>query len=128
MVKFLGEKKLKISNLEKVEELWKSMQSGTGRRRRKIHVPCSMAGMDAGAYDEPDEDESPDGDDEGNDMNMLEEDENNDEEYYGDREVNEGEESDVEESKEEIEGSGAEETKEEIDDEMNGANTPMEED
>jgi len=129
MVKFLGEKKLNISNLEKVEELWNSLQSSTGRRRRKAYVPGAMAGLDAGAYDEPDDDESPDEDyDEGTDMNMLEEDENNEEEYYSDREVNEPEESDAEESKEEIEGSGAEETKEELDDEMNGANTPMVED
>jgi len=129
MVKFLGEKKLNITNLAKVEELWKSMQSGTGRRRRRAHVPGSLAGLDDGAYDEPDEDESPDEDyDEGTDMNMLEEDQNNEEEYYSDREVDEPEGSDAEESKEEIEGSGAEETKEEVDDEMSGANTPMDED
>merc|ERR1719499_2681969 len=98
MVKFLSEKKLKISNLEKVEELWESMQSSTGRRRRKAYVPGAMAGMDAGAYDDPDEDESPDEDyDEGTDMNMLEEDENNEEEYYSDREVNEGEDENNEE-------------------------------
>ena len=125
---FLGQKKLHVSNLEKVEELWKSMQSG-GRRRRKAYVPGLMAGMDRGDLDEPDEDESPDEDyDEGIDMNMLEEDQNNDEEYFSDQEVEEPEGSDGEESKEEIEGSGAEETKEEVDEEMSGGNTPMDED
>jgi len=123
MSNFLGQKKLRISNLEKVEELWKSMQSG-GRRRRKAYVPGSMAGMDGD--DEVDEDESPDEDyDEGTDMNMLEEDQNNDEEYYSDHEVEEPEGSDEEESKEEIEGSGTEETKQEVDEDMSGANTPM---
>merc|ERR1719320_1781376 len=108
MVNFLGQKKLHIKNLEKVEELWNSMQSKTGRRRRRVYVPGSMAGMDA-EYEDANEDESPDEDyDEGFDMKMLEEDQNNEEEYYSDKEVDDlG--SDVEgsdvESKEDIEGS-----------------------
>lgn len=93
MITFLGEKKLIISNQEKVEELWRSMQSSRGKRRRTAYVPGAMAGLDHGDDDEPEDDESPDEDyDQGNDMNMLQEDEHDDEEFFSDKEVNDEEE------------------------------------
>jgi len=86
MLTFLTPKKLLISNLEIVEEFWQSLQSSRGRRRR--YVRGSMAGLDDVEDNGQQDDESPDEDyDQGTDMNMLEEDEHDDEEYYSDKEI-----------------------------------------
>jgi len=92
LVTFLKQKNLVIPNLRNVEQLWESMQTTTGRRRRTAYVPGSMTGLDTGG-DDDDEEESPDDDyDMDTDMNMLQEDQRDDDEYHSDHEEDESEE------------------------------------